>query len=172
MRSHKGLTVWKHPDSYGGFSPDGDYLVISRTRDSTILDQSNWDYIAEKLGARPFDDGSYTNEGNKNESRPEVYHWRAGHCACGWVEYMMIRADAKPAIIAQAEEIQKRLSDYPVLDESDYSDRQYNAVYEYWAEMSDNEKLEMAKEHGFEGEAVEDIPKAVFDDLIQSEMFF
>ena len=37
------LTKWEHPDNYAGFSPVGDYLLLSKNRDRYILDEVNFD---------------------------------------------------------------------------------------------------------------------------------
>lgn len=158
------MQKWKHHDSYGGFSPDGDYVLYARTRDSQILTESNWDYIVKKLNVLAFDNGSYSDCKGLNDSRAAAYHWRAGHWACGWIEYLMIRHDAPPEIIAAAQSIHDDLESYPVLDEDDYSTRQYDAAEQYWSEMSEEERAEAIKEHGTE--------ESARDDLYQSEMFY
>jgi len=133
---HLAENAWKHPRDYGGFSPDGDYLVLSRNRDSDLLSESNWDYACRALGAEAYDGGSeYFSE------RPAVYHWRAGHWACGWVEYLMVRADADESVLTAAGDIVCSLADYPVLDESDYSDRECEAVNETWERASVSERV-------------------------------
>ncbi|MDE2098485.1 MAG: hypothetical protein KGL39_14625 [Patescibacteria group bacterium] len=91
------LQTWSVPPYYAGFSPAGDYVLYTRTRDSRILEESNWSILCAALGAEPYDGGA-----ENFEDRPAVYHWRAGHWAVGWVEYLMIRADAPEATRANA----------------------------------------------------------------------
>lgn len=53
--------AWKHPECYGGFSPDGDYLILSRHRDSDILSESNWAVACDACVAHgAFDQDSST----------------------------------------------------------------------------------------------------------------
>ena len=40
---------WETPDYYGGFNPIGDIVVYSQNRDSTILEQSNYEQIFKHL---------------------------------------------------------------------------------------------------------------------------
>jgi hypothetical protein len=128
---HLAECVWKHPDNYGGFSPEGDYVVLTRHRDSELLDRVNWDVACESLKAEAYD-GERAPRGCQFLNRPNVYHWRAGHWAAGWVEYLMVRADAPADVLEEAGEIVCALAEYPILDESRHSEAEWNAVCEYW----------------------------------------
>lgn len=130
MNASEYLETWKHPDCYGGFSPDGDYLILSRHRDSQLLDESNWDVACKSLNAEAYDGGR---EGFA--TRPTVYHWRAGHWAVGWIECLMVRADAPDNVLNEAGEIVCSLADYPVLSDDDYSEREYAAICDYWGRL-------------------------------------
>ncbi len=143
MNASNHLEQWKHPRDYGGFSPDGDYLLLARTRDSSTLDRSNWECICKALNAEAYDDGD-----DGFDARPAVYHWRAGHWACGWVEYLMIRADAPQAMLDEAGEIFCALADYPVYDEDHFSELEYTEAAEYWERMSVRDRYEAIKNHG------------------------
>ena len=160
---------WETPPDYGAFEPDanpvGDYVIYSRHRDSEILIESNYDallfglqYIAKMHGCKE-----------------KVYDFRAGHWASGWVETIIVRADAHPAVLQQAAEYLEALSDYPVVDEDDYSDRQSDAVYKYWDELSLEERVDWCKDCGdsvFAARGERSIPDGVMSELIQHEMFF
>jgi hypothetical protein len=126
---HLPETAWKTPDSYGGFNPVGDYLILSRNRDSSILEESNWAVACASLGAVDHDSGNL-------ESRPPVYTFRAGHWAVGWVEHLLVRPDAPDATLKEAGEIICSLADYPVLSDEDYSEREFNASAEIWERAS------------------------------------
>ena len=128
---HLAECVWKHPDSYGGFSPDGDYMILSRHRDSELLDRVNWDVAVESLKAEAYDEGA-ANFAN----RPAAYHWRAGHWAVGWVEYLCVRADAPDALLTEAGEIVCALADYPILSDDRYSAAQWDGMCNYWERAS------------------------------------
>ena len=155
-------TVWSHPSDYGGYSPDGAYIFASVNRDSNLLDQSNWDSINKAF--EPFD-------------QDFVITWRAGHWAVGWVEYFGIAENAPDEMIIEAAEIVAALEDYPILDESDYSERQYEAVQDYWENESIRYRLEIFKDSGAaeDGESVFSIRRdycegRIFDWLFDSEI--
>lgn len=138
---HLDEMKWEQPDSYGGFSPVGDYLVVTRTRDSSCRENSNYEVafkclrtVAEPFGEPPEGEREHIyygwgGEGNDNQW---VYDFRASHWACGWVEYLLVRADAPDEILAEAAEIFTSLKEYPVLDECDVSDRETEAAMNYW----------------------------------------
>ena len=101
-------------DSAGAFLPDqADWEVFpcGINRDSTLLDTSNWKMALKEL----------------DELEGYEVH-RFGHWACGWYEVILLepRTPAHDKAIAMG----KRLADYPVLNEEDYSDREYEATLE------------------------------------------
>ena len=87
-------------------------VVITRTRDSDLLETSNWHYCLKKFNMVD------------NLDKIDVAIERAGHWACGWLEYLVISPD-NAEFIALSQDIDKRLKDYPVLDDDDYSNRQW-----------------------------------------------
>ena len=143
MRKLLQATAWTKPGSYWGFSPDGDYCVMSQHRDSDCLSRSNWIVACERFNAEPWDNGS-----ENYDSRPAVYHWRAGHCLVGWVEYLMIRQDAPAEILDLAESMLSNLEGYPVLDESHFSGLETNEVEEYWSSLPVQDRMEYCREAG------------------------
>jgi hypothetical protein len=172
MEAHEHLAehVWKHPSDYGGFSPDGDYLVLSKHRESQLIDESNWDTACEQLAkVAGLKEVPFV---TKEAELPVVYQWRAGHWAVGWVEYLMVRKDAPDEVLKEAGEIICSLESYPILDEDDYSWRQNEAIYEYWAKASASERRELMEEAGLNGRLPEDMPDEVFYRLSESEMFY
>lgn len=64
---HLAANAWTKPECYGGFSPDGDFLVLAQTRDSDVLDESNWAVACAALDAEPFD-------GEGFRARPDRLH--------------------------------------------------------------------------------------------------
>jgi hypothetical protein len=136
---HLNACIWTHPKDYGGFSPDGDFCILSQNRDSSLIDRHNWQTACDQLHAEAYDDGHY---GELAADRPMVYHWRAGHWACGWVEYLMVRADAPDDIKNAAGEILRKLEGYPILDEDGYSEAKLSEACKYWANCSVKERLE------------------------------
>lgn len=137
------LTQWTRPTSYGGFSPDGDYIVLTRTRDSDALTESNWD-----TACTMFADAGHMVAYATESDLSHVYFWRASHWACGWIEYLMVRQDAPASAIAVAQSIADSLADYPALDEDDWCEREYTAACEYWSDCSVRERAEIIRVSG------------------------
>ena len=109
-----GLDSWSN---YSGHDWSGWYCGPMRTRDSGILDQSNFDVALELLGGEV-------------EGRVEVRS--VGHWACGWFDQIMVKNDeSNIESIRVLLEIKSSLEDYPVLDESDYFEREFDAACEY-----------------------------------------
>lgn len=95
-------------------------IVYTHNRDSGLLEQSNAAAIAAEL------------ESFLEADDPDVVCEHHGHFACGWVDGYSIRVYRDGEITAAFQkwcEIQDRLSDYPILDESDYSDRESEATF-------------------------------------------
>ena len=106
------------------------YLVLpcGRNRDSGDLDESNFHTALEILGG---------------ESDSVQVH-RFGHWGCGWFELILVDStDADK--VAIAETIEATLSEYPVLDDSDFSEREYNSACDYWARASVRDRAEYLK---------------------------
>ena len=160
------LNRWEAPDSYAGHNPIGDYTLYGRTRDSSIMENSNYELILEELTdlAEQFDK-------LRGDDEPFVYDFRAGHWACGWVEEIIIRQDAPKQIIDRAKEIQAALSDYPVYSDDDYSERQWDEMFRYWNDIDIKERVEWLQESGesiFSARDDSYIPESFY----QSEMFY
>lgn len=122
------LTVWKTPSNYAGYDPVGDYVLYSMHRDSSILEQSNYDCYKKLV--------------------PQAYEFEAGHWAVGWVKYLMLDKGASKEVIAKCEEINNDLADYPVINEDDYSERLYNAIYDLWDKSSMSDRIDYCHEAG------------------------
>ena len=125
----KGLNA----DRYG----IGDFLVVlGQNRDSGHLERSNFAAALALLGGESGED--------EDGYGGAVQVHRFGHWACGWLEVLLVdptNADKR----AIAEDIARRLEDYPCLDEDDFSNREYQAATEYWARMSISERVEWLK---------------------------
>jgi hypothetical protein len=108
----KSLTPWKRADDYSGEDFSNYYVVYSKHRDSTLVDQSNWDVLVKKFGE------------NNAVITPSFGHWAVGHA-----EIMMIRKDAPDLLLMELDEIITNVKEhYPLIDESDYSEKQYEAT--------------------------------------------
>jgi hypothetical protein len=160
------LTTWETPDSYAGHNPVGDYTLYSRTRDSSIMENSNYELILKELSdlSEPLDQ-------LRDDGEPYVYDFRAGHWAVGWVEEIIIRQDAPKQIIERAKEIEAALADYPVYSDDDYSERQWNEMCRYWNDIDIKERVEWLQESGesiFLARNNDYIPESFYE----SEMFY
>jgi hypothetical protein len=111
----KYLEKWTRPDSYAGATWYDYFTFLGRHRDSDLLTESNFDAALKALGG---------------ESETVVVN-RCSHWAVGWVESIMIHESDSKAL-AIADELAAALSDYPVLDEDDFSNREFEAVLAFW----------------------------------------
>jgi len=82
-------------------------VLLSQTRDSEPWDLSNFRVALERLGG---------------ESE-NVIVARFGHWACGWIELILVRPNTAQWDIAI--EIENSLEDYPLLDDMDASELEY-----------------------------------------------
>ena len=98
----------------------GDWYVVgvSRTRDSGPLDESNFESARKAL--------------EKFGEDTEVH--RFGHWGPGWFEIILVRPDTEAA--SEAASMAAALSDYPILDEEDFSRREWEGAQETWEYMS------------------------------------
>jgi len=118
--------------NFAGEIPDKRLLVLlSRNRDSDILSESNWDTVLKFLGG-------------ESDSVQIVRH---GHWACGWIEYLMIDS-ADTEMVALAESVESKLRDYPVWDEDDFSNREWESACQYWETTSVRERVRIIQRHG------------------------
>lgn len=162
---HLKETLWTTPDSYLGFEPQGHYTVYATHRGGYIMDDVNMHTMWERLRREAMfagDPGS-------------VYKWSASHWAVGRIEYLMVKPDAPASVLAMAEEFLAALSGYPCLDDDTYSEWQFDAVFSYWASESLEERVDYCTEYDvtpFAARRDDDIPGAVLDGLLDSEMFY
>lgn len=120
-------------DNKGAFLSDRqDWFVVpvTRTRDSDLLAQSNFEAALKLLGGESDD--------------VEVH--RFGHWGPGWYEIILVRpgSDAEK----KAQEIADSLESYPVLDDEDLSNREYEAACEYWENADLDDRIRLCKEAG------------------------
>lgn len=106
-----------------------DWLVapVSRTRDSDVLTESNWE--AQKIQL------------DLAEAEYEIHRW--GHWGPGWFEIVLVHPDHAETI----EELEARLMDYPILDEIDYYNLEHEAVQEYWMNMRLKDRIELCHDN-------------------------
>ena len=141
-------------DPSGAFLPDRQSWLVApagQTRDSGCLDQSNFAQFLEAVGG---------------ESETVEVH-RFGYWGPGWFEIILIDPANESAVKA-AEDCEAALADYPILNEEDYSARQWNRAGEYWAQCSIHDRVDMLRRfHGNIFEARRDsLPQSDNGELI------
>jgi hypothetical protein len=110
-------------------------LVYTHNRDSGLLEESNAEAIHEAM--MPFLD-------RKPCDVMEEHH---NHWAVGWVDGYAIRVFRRGRITKAFRtwhDLQSRLADYPILDEDDYSQREYETTLENIADAAWRLKREYA----------------------------
>lgn len=100
-------------------------IIYTHNRDSDLLDQSNATVIERAM--QPFIESG------------DVIPENHSHWACGWVEGYSIRVFRRRRItkaFRTYHDLAQRLAEYPVLDEQDHSDREYQATLENIADAA------------------------------------
>lgn len=115
MYEPNNIKKWTLPDSYFGDEYPDCYVFLGRNRDSDILTQSNFETALRRIGGE--------------SSTVKII--RATHWACGWIEWISIHQDDKKALY-KADEIMEQLEDYPILDDSDFTERETTEANEVW----------------------------------------
>ena len=131
--------AWTRPDSYIAFddsaNPVGHYVIAAQHRDSDVLERSNFECIKRDMSELPGSDNW-------------LYTFSASHWAVGWVEYLILRNDAPETALGMAAEIVAALEDYPVYDESHYSDLEYTEICEAWESLTPRGRAAAIKHTG------------------------
>ena len=107
-----GLDGWSN---YSGVDWSGWVCGLSTNRDADTLTESNFECALIELGG---------------EVEGQVEVREVGHWACGWFKQIMINVRAHDKV-QKLYEIHKALESYPVLDDSDYSEREYKEYSDY-----------------------------------------
>jgi hypothetical protein len=138
---------WREFDSFAWHRSydleDADAWLIYYTshRDADLLAQSNEKAINERL--QPFSEGD----------DPDLVFESHGHFAVGHIDGLSLRVHKPDGSITPAFEefcrIKEELEAYPVLNESDYSDREFEATLENYREELWRLRDELPK--GWEG---------------------
>lgn len=124
------------------FGESGDWLIAcSIHRDSDCLSRSNFEVMQSTLNALP----SVKNwEGENHPVSVE----RFSHWAVGWIDYLAIHPNCAEAI-AEAEKMRARIEDYPVLDETHFSNMEMEEANQVWRDCySAKERIAYIREHG------------------------
>lgn len=113
-----GLDSWSN---YFGPSFEGYTMGLSRSRDSDLMAESNFNALLNLLGG---------------EGKRDVVVNKFGHWACGWIETIMVKNTAKKKLTILMDALNS-LETYPLLDEDHF--------YELESDKRD-EHLEMYSE--------------------------
>jgi len=102
-------------------------LIFTSNRDSGLLEQSNAASIVAELNW-------FADPDNFESGEPDLVFESHSHWAVGHVDGFSLRVYNKEGSITEAfrryYELACKLADYPILDESDYAERKYNATIE------------------------------------------
>ena len=133
---------------------------------------TNYERILEDLVA--LAEGFPPPDGDDEYESPWVEDFRAGHWAVGWVEHVIVRADSPEPILQAAVEIYCALQDYPVYDESAYSDACYEAITGEWEDGRVQDRIEHCKEAEISIFAArrDEIPTEVYDMLSNKQGYY
>lgn len=116
MYEPKNLKRWEMPNHYFGAVWPAYYSSgFGRSRDSDCLEESNFYCALRALGG-------------ESETVNVV---RESHWAVGWVEWIAIHQDDEKAL-AIADDLRESYEGYPVLDESDFSEREQESADSIW----------------------------------------
>ena len=114
------LKRWTMPrDYFGAVWPAYYSAGVGQSRDSDALERSNFACMLQALGGEDADE--------------TIIVVRESHWAVGWVEWIAIHQDNENALRI-ADGIQAKLQDYPVIDESDWSEREQQDADDTWRE--------------------------------------
>jgi hypothetical protein len=121
-------------DRKGAFLHEqGEWLVVPviQTRDSRSLERSNFKTALEMLGGE--------------DDTVEVH--RFGHWGPGWYEIIIVSPYDKDKVKV-AEEIERSLEDYPILDEDDFLELELEEANEVWCNCYNlQERIELCAEN-------------------------
>ena len=135
------MKKWSRSENYIGESYFDYYVLLFRTRDSGLVEESNFNSALKAL----------------NGESDTVKVIRASHWLCGWIEMILIHESDKESV-DKGNEIEKVLESYPILDEDAFGE----LLSEKEKEMYDQIKYDA--DHGLYG--YWDLPKNYTDEDI------
>lgn len=149
MYTPKHLELWTPADpafpsgerNYAGADWSNWYIAYTKTRDASVLSESNWDEMKKALQPLSND---ITEDGDE---LPSVYVMTTSHWAVGYIEWLLVHKSNEVAL-QKADELAERLKDYPVLNEEDFSEREWNYICESWENASVKERVDLCKSAG------------------------
>lgn len=139
---------WKKFESFAWTgqpeNPDDWTLQYVHNRDSETLEKSNAAAIENEM--KPFLKG----KGALDKNDPDLVEEHHGHWAVGWIEGYSIRVFNRKGKITPAFEafhaLMERKADYPVLDESDFMEREMEEKWETAIGIIEHEARNLIKD--------------------------
>ena len=120
------MQKWKRTDNYIGETYNDYYVLLSRHRDSGLVEESNFWSALKML--------------NGESDTVKIIRFR--HWAVGWIETILIHESDKVSV-DKGFEIEKALESYPILDEDDFYERESEKRDELIEEI----RKDIANEH-------------------------
>jgi hypothetical protein len=123
--AHKAAGNWRHFDSFAWFrqrelqDPDQWAIIYTHHRDSGLIDQSNAAVIEKAL--EPFTEGA-----DPHVVMESHHHWAVGHVD-GFSVLVFHNGEITDAFRAYYD-LAEQIDLYPLLDETDFSNREYEAT--------------------------------------------
>lgn len=119
-------------DCYNIGGLPGNWLVpdVIQTRDSSPLEESNFATFSAAL----------------DRANIEYETHRFGHWGPGWFEILLVAPTEESRTLI--EELERQLSDYPVLDEEDFSRREWEDAENTWRNCRLRERIRLIAEYG------------------------
>jgi hypothetical protein len=113
----------EHSHSAAYWGEYGHWLIAyAQHRDSDILTRANWASFVEALGGES----------------DTVAIERSNHWAVGWVEYLIVDPSDTERV-KLAEDLREKLEDYPILDETAWSNLEWDEYTEAWQDYGKSE---------------------------------
>jgi len=141
---------------YADFAPTGfDCKGLAAERmgfEPEDTDRSDWSVVpaGRNRDSGPLSESNFaTSERMLQEVNPEGVDYenhRFGHWACGWFEILIVRPGTTCEGVAK--EIERCLENYPILDESDYSKREWEEAQQAWEYTDLRDRIEICSRHG------------------------
>lgn len=150
----RAIRPWERPDNWAGKPWYGWFVGLGQTRDSDTLTRSNFEVFLKALRELPevlVDDSenaeqSYRTEREDWSEVDTVYVVQESHWAHGWIDWIAIHPK-NDAAIKLADEMLCALSDYPALDDDDWSRREDEAVMKWWQGESVSWRVELCRDN-------------------------
>ena len=129
MYTPNKLNLWQHPESYYGAVWPDSYVFLSQSRDSDALTRSNFECGLELLGGES----------------DTVQVIRERHWACGWIEWIAINKNDSKALEI-ADKIMSDMDAYPVVNESHWSELEWEEAQNYWQQLPISYRVELCRD--------------------------